>query len=187
MWRYNTDNHAVCGGEVHYSARQYLRSDDPVLRLPGRNQHPGEKLLSDLIVVDKRRRKDVLSLEEELLTYKFLVREEWRGMWQPAIISILTHPTAADICIQLKLTLIWSTITLLVQISSCLYWFFFFFKGLSGWNQRARFAPGSGPSEEESPAHRQGPTFRMCSVTPQVRFIHHHLQHVFFLSPKTCD
>lgn len=51
-----------------------------MLRLPGRNQHPGEKLLSDLIVEDKRRRKDVLSLEEELFTYKFLVREEWRGM-----------------------------------------------------------------------------------------------------------
>lgn len=79
MSRYNTDNHAVCGDGVHYSACQYLRSDDPVLRLPGRNQHPGEKL-SDLIVVDKRRRQDVLSLEEELLTYKFLVREGWGGM-----------------------------------------------------------------------------------------------------------
>lgn len=73
----NTGNHAVCGDEVHYSACQYLRS--AVLHLPGRNQHPGEKLLSDLIVEDKRRRKDTLSLEEELLTYKFLVREGWRS------------------------------------------------------------------------------------------------------------
>ncbi|XP_075892664.1 hypoxia inducible factor 1 subunit alpha, like [Nelusetta ayraudi] len=43
-----------------------------VQRSRKRNQHPGEKLLSDLIVEDKRRRKDVLSLEEELFTYKFL-------------------------------------------------------------------------------------------------------------------
>lgn len=47
-------------------------------RLPGRNQRPGEKLPSDQIVEDKRRRKDALSLEEQLLAYKFLVREGWR-------------------------------------------------------------------------------------------------------------
>lgn len=89
--------------EVHYSAHQWLRPDEPLLCLSGRIQHPDEKLLSDLIVEDKRRRKDVFSLEEELLTYEFLVREEWTGMCQ-LVVSVLAHdhckhaynPTSSD-------------------------------------------------------------------------------------------
>lgn len=78
---------------VHYSAYQWLRSDAPSLCLSGRDPHPDEKLLSDLMVEDKRRRKDVFSLEEELLTYKFLVRER-NGRYQ------CPHTRPLQTCIQ---------------------------------------------------------------------------------------
>lgn len=61
--------------DVHTSPSSAPELPPVTPEVPGsrkRNQHPGAKLLSDLIAQDKRRRKDVLSLEEELLTYKFL-------------------------------------------------------------------------------------------------------------------
>lgn len=45
------------------------------LCLPHRNHKPEEEISPHLMVEDKRRRNDVLSLEEELLRYKLLVSE----------------------------------------------------------------------------------------------------------------